>query len=255
MRIDFAKYSSVKIGGVLDVEQITPNQSFDGIVIGGANNLLISPDFSGKLGILSDEFNYIKCENGLLKIGAKTSSKDIYKFAKNNDISGFEALGQIPGFLGGLIKMNAGLKGLSISDNLINLNCAGKSLSKNECAFAYRKSEISGVIFEASFELKHGFNDALSKNLRLARLNQPSGASFGSIFKNPSNDSAGRLIEAAGLKGHKIGACELSKKHANFLINHGNASFNDALILINLAKKRVFECFGICLEEEVVVLY
>lgn len=254
MKIDFAKYSSVKIGPVLEVEQISINKSFNGIVIGGANNLLISPNFSGKIGILGDEFNYIKCEKGVLKIGAKTNAKDIYKFAKRMDIAGFEALGKIPGFLGGLLKMNAGLKGLSISDNLLSLNCSGKILNKQECGFAYRKSELFGVIFEGVFELKSGFNDALCEDLKLARLNQPSGASFGSIFKNPSNDSAGRLIEAVGLKGHKIGACELSKKHANFLINHGGASFDEALSLIKLAKKRVFECFGVMLEEEVVVL-
>ena len=254
LKIDFAKYSSIKIGGVLEVEQITASSSFDGIIIGGANNLLISHYFKSALGILSDEFDYIKREDNLLKIGAKTSSAKIYKYAKDNNISGFEMLSHIPGFLGGLLKMNAGLKGLSISDNLASLRTASGELAKDKCGFAYRKSEIKDVIFEGVFSIKSGFDNALYESLKQARANQPRGASFGSIFKNPSGASAGALIEAVGLKGHKIGACELSSKHANFLINHGGARFDDALALINLAKKRVFEHSSIRLEEEVVIL-
>ena len=79
-------------------------------------------------------------------------------------------------------------------------------------------------------------------------------ASFGSCFANPSGDHAGRLIEAAGLKGFRIGGCGFSEIHANFLINYGGGSFEDALNLINLAKERVYELFGIRLRCEVVIL-
>ncbi|EDP4713335.1 UDP-N-acetylmuramate dehydrogenase, partial [Campylobacter jejuni] len=80
------------------------------------------------------------------------------------------------------------------------------------------------------------------------------GASFGSIFKNPKNDFAGRLIEAVGLKGFSKGDAMLSDKHANFLINKKNASFEDAFFLIELARKKVFEEFGINLENEVIII-
>ena len=128
------------------------------------------------------------------------------------------------------------------------------TLSKDECGFAYRKSDIKGVIFEAVFRAVKGFDRGLLADFNEARKNQPKGASFGSIFKNPPNDSAGRLIEAVGLKGHKTSNCELSAKHANFLINHGKGSFNEAFYLINLAKSKVKESFGIELETEVVIL-
>ena len=78
MKIDFSKYSSVRIGGIFDVEVLDEMREFDGVIIGGANNLLISPN-PPKMGILGNEFDYIKLENGVLKIGAKTPSSKIYK--------------------------------------------------------------------------------------------------------------------------------------------------------------------------------
>ena len=86
------------------------------------------------------------------------------------------------------------------------------------------------------------------------RANQPSTPSAGSCFKNPEGDYAGRLIEAVGLKGKKVGNMEFSTQHANFLVNHGNGNFEDALTLINEAQKKVFEEFGRKLELEIVIL-
>lgn len=253
MRVDFSKFSSVKIGAELEVAELNEVCDFDGFIIGNACNLLVGAPKQA-LAMLGGKFDYIKLDNDILRIGAKTSARDIFAFAKKHDLKGFELCGSVPGSLGGLIKMNAGLKGRSISDNLLEIGTSSATLSKDECGFAYRKSDIKGVIFEAVFRAVKGFDEGLLAEFNEARKNQPKGASFGSIFKNPPNDSAGRLIEAVGLKGYKTSNCELSAKHANFLINHGKGSFDEAFWLINLAKSKVKESFGVELETEVVIL-
>lgn len=150
--------------------------------------------------------------------------------------------------------MNAGLKECSISDSLISINLAKKTLKKEEMKFAYRFCALNEVAFGAIFRLLRGFDNEKCEILSKARDNQPSGASFGSIFKNPNGDFAGRLIEKVGLKGVKKGDAMISDKHANFLINKKNASFFDAIFLIELAEKRVFEEFGVRLEREVIIV-
>ncbi|MDA3047852.1 UDP-N-acetylmuramate dehydrogenase [Campylobacter sp. JMF_08 NE1] len=252
-KIDFAKYSSVKIGGVIEIEILDENSEFNGFVVGGANNLLISPN-PPKLGILSNKFDFITLDGDILKIGAKTKSGKIYNFAKRQNLANFEFLKNIPGTLGGLITMNAGLMGFEISQNLLSVRTNKGEYGKDELNFAYRHSEINGIILEAKFKVSRGFDAPLSEAIAQKRANQPKGASFGSCFKNPNGDSAGRLIEAVGLKGFRVGGCGFSEIHANFLINYGDATYFEAITLINLAKMRVKAEFGVDLHEEVVIL-
>ena len=258
MIIDFQKYSSVRIGGAFEVEILNEICEFSGLLIGGANNLLVSNE-PKNLAILGEKFDFIEIleENEkfcTLKIGCATKSSKIYNFAKNKNLKGFEFLGKIPGLLGGILKMNAGLKECDISKNLLSIKCFKGEISKEKANFAYRFCGIKSPMFEAIFRLKKGFDYALDENLKKARANQPSGASFGSIFKNPKGGFAGQMIEAVGLKGFKKNDAMISEKHANFLINTKKASFEDAIFLINLAKKRVFEEFGVSLEKEVVII-
>ncbi|AJC84030.1 UDP-N-acetylmuramate dehydrogenase [Campylobacter peloridis] len=258
MIIDFSKYSSVRIGGKFEVEVLEEFCEFDGFLIGGANNLLISPK-AKKLGILGKKFDYIHIldqnEKGMfLEIGSMCKSFKIYQFSKENNLKGFEFLKSIPGTLGGILKMNAGLKDEDISKNLISIQTYNKEILKQEIAFAYRFNPIKETMFSARFFLEYGFDLAKVAIFDNARKNQPKGASFGSVFKNPKNDHAGRLIQAVGLKGFSKNDAMFSNIHANFLINKKNASFEDALFLIELAKKRVFEEFGLNLEEEVVII-
>ncbi|MCR2054533.1 UDP-N-acetylmuramate dehydrogenase [Campylobacter helveticus] len=258
MIIDFKKYSSVRIGSVFEVELLDSVAEFDGFLIGGANNLLIS-DTPKKMGILSDKFDFIKIldkntEFITLQIGCATKSSTMYQFAKQHNLKGFEFLTKIPGKLGGLLKMNAGLKDCNISTNLSKIMTAKGEIKREDIAFSYRFCPLNMPFFWAEFKLNYGFDTEKDVALKLARNNQPSGASFGSIFKNPSGDFAGRLIESVGLKGFSKNDAKLSEKHANFLINKKNATFDDAIFLIELARKRVFEEFGIKLENEVIIL-
>ena len=258
MKINFAKYSSVRIGGTFEVQVLDERCEFTGFIIGGANNLLVSPA-PKRLGILGEKFDFIKileqnAEFIVLEIGCATTASKIHRFCKERNLGGLEFLRKIPGRLGGLLKMNAGLKDECISAHLLSVSVAKSELSCEQIAFNYRFCPIDEAMFSAKFALKFGFDERKDELLKTARSNQPSGASFGSIFKNPKGDFAGRLIEAVGLKGFVKGGAMISDKHANFLINTKNASFEDAMYLIELAEKRVFDEFGVRLEREVVVI-
>lgn len=254
-KIDFSKFSSVRIGQVEDVAILTQEnfKDFDGVIIGGANNILLSPN-PPKLGILDKRYDYIELKDDILQIGALSKSSKIYNFAKQNNLANFEFLAQIPGTLGGMLKMNAGLCGSEISDNLLSLCTNEAKFYKDELNFSYRKSNFNGAVFSAKFNISYGFDAQKVEFLKQKRANQPKGASFGSCFKNPPNESAGRLIEAVKLKGFAINGAKFSEIHANFLINFNKAKFEDAIKLIALAKKRVFEEFGIKLCEEVCIV-
>ncbi|MCF6330026.1 MAG: UDP-N-acetylmuramate dehydrogenase [Sulfurimonas sp.] len=254
-KIDFCKFSSIKIGGEIDVKILETCDDINpkAFLIGSCNNILIGPN-PPPLMKLSKKFDYIKMQNNLLKIGSATPSGKIASFCKKNNIANFEFFSHLPGTLGGLVFMNGGLKEYEIFNNLISiLTCEGLK-NKNEIDYGYRFTNISSPILEATFKLERGFDEGKVLMFKKMRSNQPSTASAGSCFKNPKNDYAGRLIEEVGLKGQRIGDMEFSKKHANFLVNHGNGTFNDAIYLIDEAKKRVFSKFNIELECEIKIL-
>jgi UDP-N-acetylmuramate dehydrogenase len=253
--IDFSKFSSFKIGSKVDVKLLQKCSDFhqDDYIIGSCNNILISNN-PPPLIKLSKRFNYITLQNNILKIGGATPSGKIASFCKKNNIANFEFLSHLPGTLGGLVKMNAGLKEYEIFNHLISVDICGDTKLKNEINFGYRYTDIKKPILEATFEVSYGFDDEKVLMFKKMRANQPHKPSAGSCFKNPHADYAGRLIEEVGLKGFRVGDMEFSKVHANFLINHGNGCFEDAMYLINEAKKRVLEKFSIQLELEIEVL-
>ena len=261
--VDFSKFTSVRIGGVHEIfevdslEDLSSPHFLGAVMIGGGNNLLISPN-PPKMAILGKSFDYINFnplgEKIYLEIGAATKSAKIYNFAKQNNIAHLEFLKNIPGTLGGLIKMNAGLLKFSISDNLTHVRLARGWVGKEEISFSYRHSGIDEAILGAKFELRSGFDASISDAISAKRENQPKGASFGSCFVNPDGHFAGALIEAVGLKGYAIGGAKFSEEHANFLINFNHASFEDATSLINLARARVLDKFGVKLKSEVCIL-
>jgi UDP-N-acetylmuramate dehydrogenase len=253
MLIDFSKYSSIKIGPVLEVKEINENNYGGEFLIGRATNTLISPA-AKNLAVLDEKYKFIKIKNAYLHVGAKTNNQVFYNFCKKNNIGGFEFLSKLPGTIGGSIKMNAGVKEYEMSNNLLALKTLNGIKEKESFRFEYRYSDIEEPIFEAVFELKEGFNFQLDEKLKKIRLNQPKEPSLGSVFKNPPGDYAGRLIEQAGMKGMVKGGVKISEIHANFFVNTGTGTFEDMIYLINEAKKRVYENFGIVLEEEIKII-
>ncbi len=253
--IDFSKYSSIKIGQPTEVLMIENGDKIptDRYLIGGANNLLISPT-PPPLMMLSKDFATIEQKDGVLTIGAAMPTGRIVSYAKKYNISGFEFCSKLPGTLGGMLAMNAGVKEYEIFNILHSIKIDGEWILAKEIEHGYRFAKLNGIATHAQFKVKKDFNQSLLDELLNLRSNQPLNPSAGSVFKNPKDDYAGRLIEAIGLKGHKKGDMEWSGIHANFLVNLGSGTFEDAKYLIDLAKKRVFNEFCIELQEEIKIL-
>ena len=273
--IDFSKYSSLRIGAPTEVHLIRSSKDAQECVVRGfslvgkAQNLLISPHAKNLAMLDKEIFSQISIENRenitsdtqkeCVLVGAALSSSKIFSFFKAQNLGGVEFLQGLPGSLGGIIKMNAGLKSGSgqnyeICEMLDSININGEWIDAKNFSFDYRSSGISGVILQARLKKIQGFNDALSKDFLTIRAKHPKMPSCGSCFKNPKGDFAGRLLESVGLRGFSIGGVGFSAQHANFLVNLGGGTFEDALALLELAKKRVFEAFGVMLECEVQII-
>lgn len=254
-QINFSKFSSIKIGETLDIALMEDcsDYSKEYYILGSSNNTLIGTQ-PPPLMILDKKYDYIKIEDTLLKIGAATPSGKIASFCKKNNIADFEFVSHLPGTLGGLVKMNAGLKEYEIFNNLISILTCDGELQKETIEFGYRYTNINAPILEATFSISYGYDREKVEMFKKMRSNQPSAPSAGSCFKNPEGDYAGRLIEAVGLKGKRVGGMEFSTVHANFLVNTGSGTFDDAIFLIQEAQKRVYKEFAIWLENEIIVL-
>jgi len=253
--IDFSRYSSIKVGQPVEVlmiekEDVIPSDRY---LIGGANNLLISPT-PPPLMMLSKDFAYIVEKDGFLEIGAAMPTGRMVSYAKKHNLAGFEFCSKLPGTLGGMLAMNAGVKEYEIFNILHSICIDGVWVMAQDIAHGYRFANLSGVATAARFVKKAGFSQDLLDTLLNLRSNQPHNPSAGSAFKNPEGDYAGRLIEAVGLKGLRKGDMQWSDVHANFLVNLGEGTFEDAKYLMDLAKEKVFKECGITLIEEIKIL-
>ncbi|MEY3090311.1 MAG: hypothetical protein RL113_627 [Pseudomonadota bacterium] len=253
--IDFSTYSSIKIGQPTQVLMIEEHDTIptDRYLIGGANNVLVSPS-PPPLMMLSKDFATITQEGEFLTIGAAMPTGRIVSYAKKHDIKGFEFCAKLPGTLGGMLAMNAGVKAYEIFNILDAIKINHRWVQKEEIPHGYRFATLNGIATDARFKIEKGFDSVLLDTLIHLRSNQPHEPSAGSAFKNPPNDYAGRLIESVGLKGERKGQMQWSPIHANFLVNLGGGTFEDAKYLIDLAKQKVYDQFKIKLIEEIKVL-
>jgi UDP-N-acetylmuramate dehydrogenase len=252
--IDFKKYSSIHIGGkykVLIIDEIKTFPNYK--ILGKGNNILLS-NTPPKLAVLSDEFDYILQKGDKLIVGAATNSGKVLSFAKKNNLANFEFFAKLPGTIGGLTKMNAGLKEWEIFNYIDSIKTSQGTFKKEEIEYTYRHTKIDGIIFEVTFNLENGYDKEKQKMFNQMRNNQPNLPSAGSCFKNPKKHAAGYLIEKVGLKGYAIGGMAFSSIHANFLVNMGGGTFDEAMKLIKLAQNKVKETFNIDLELEIEVI-
>ncbi len=253
--IDFSKYTSIKIGQLEEVIVLEKGDTVpaNGYLIGGANNLLVSPN-PPPLMMLGKDFATIELKETILTIGAAMPTGRVVSFARKHNLSGFEFFAKLPGTMGGMLAMNAGVKSYEVFNILDSVEVDGKWIPKEKIEHGYRFAKLPGIVTAAQFRIKEGFDQKLLDQLVTLRSNQPKDPSAGSAFKNPKGDHAGRLIEAVGLKGMRKGDMAWSKLHANFLVNLGNGDFEDALYLIELAQEKVLNTFGIELQTEVKIL-
>jgi len=238
-------------------------------LMGNGSNLLISD--RGVKGIIiriskenfnkkSIKYNLIISESGVLLF-------ELISISVRNELSGLEFLHGIPGALGGVIAMNAGTDGFSISDSIREIKVMDSfgeiyTLPKEEIGFTYRNSSIVErklIVLEALIELKKSKKETIFSTLKYKvkkrKLTQPLNyPTAGCVFKNEGDNKAGYLIEKAGCKGLRVGDAEVSTVHANFIFNRGNATFNDVISLMKMVRERVYEKFNINLNPEVVIM-
>ena len=254
--INFAKYSTIKIGQEEEVTLLTkenPIPPKNAVILGGCSNILLSTT-PPPLVMLSKEFDYIKIKDDLLYVGGATPNGKLFSFCKKNNIANFEFLSHLPGKMGGTIKMNAGMKAYEIFDNLVSIKTTNGVLNKKDITYDYRYTNIEDIVLEARFQIMQGFDEKKVLMFKKMRSNQPKEFSAGSCFKNPPNNFAGKLIEEVGFKGKRYGDMAFSPIHANFLINYGNGTYKEAIELINAVKAEVKTKRGIELELEIRVI-
>jgi len=232
-------------------------------LVGAGSNLLF-PD-EGLRGVvlrLGSGFAGVGIESPLLRAGAALPSTTLCRTAAEAGLSGLEFAGGIPGTVGGMVRMNAGAHGQDVAQCLQRVRVmdhAGLAtwLPAADLAMAYRACPglVGRLVLAAEFVLREERSEEITRRMRAMlearRSSQPlREASCGSVFKRPEGDFPGRLIEAAGLKGHRVGAAVVSPLHANFFVNEGGATAHDMLALVELVKRTVRERFGVELQEE-----
>lgn len=280
-----SSYVAYRIGGPADVlvfprseeeliwlGEFSKRRSLPIVVLGTGTNLLVHDDgIRGITVILRDGLDKIeiieKGVNGVVvKAGGGVLKDTLLKWACEKEFSGLEFSSGVPGTIGGGIFMNAGTQYGSYGDILTELRLfkfgSGISVFKREeLHFGYREQDAvkDAIVLSATFKLGigHGptiqaeINRIIAERAEKQPLDYPS---CGSTFKNPPGKSAGRLIERSGIKGLRIGGAEISEKHANFILNKGNAKASDVLTLIDIATVIVRQKFGVLLEPEVISL-
>jgi UDP-N-acetylmuramate dehydrogenase len=198
-----------------------------------------------------------------VKVGAAANFKRTVLESVSRGLTGLEFGEGIPGTIGGGVIMNAGAFGGEIAGVIEALHAVERDgrpvvLGREELRFSYRRLDLPAGLIVTALEMRLERGDPREIEARTARAksrrerHQPLGLpNAGSIFKNPPGDFAGRLIEAAGLKGHSIGGAQISPQHANFIVNTGGARAADVRALLEVARERVWQRWGIWLEPEV----
>ena len=278
--VDLKKYNTYKIGGkarfivkpynikcLKKLLKYITEKNIKYIVLGkGSNIILPDKDYNGVI-ILLDNLNKINIDNNKVNVECGIILTKFINTLINNNLGGLENLYGIPGTLGGAIHGNAGCYGNVISDYLVNVtyleNDTIKTLTKDKCEFLYRdsifKHDRNKIIISAEFNLlkkdKNEMMTIVKENMLKRKNSQPLDfPNAGSVFRNPINSSAGKLIDDLGLKCLNINDAMISDKHANFIINKGNATSEDIKELINTIKEKVKEKYNIdlILEQEIV---
>lgn len=276
--LPLAPYTSIKIGGpgkrvvfprskedLLNILKFLDEKQVPYYVVGGGSNLLVADEgFEGVVLILTKMKGYrvISKNKEVLRIEvlAGTRINELVALGRALGHGGFEFLAGVPATLGGAIRMNAGAFGITTSHfvKVVEIYNRGEVMrvEPSERDWTYRSFKIQGVILSAELELYRVEAEESLSRIRdfweRRKKTQPvSEKTFGSTFKNPPCCYAGALIEEVGLKGLRIGDAKISEKHANFIVNLGNARARDVLELIAIAQNRVYERFNIFLEPEV----
>lgn len=233
------------------------------VILGAGSNVLISDAGVQGVVILLDHpsFSQISRVGEGVRAGAGVRLTALLKWMGQEGLGGGEFLTGIPGTVGGAVRMNAGTHAGQISDILIQADYLDRkgqphTARSKDISFGYRMGLRQGVILEATLRLEPASSESIRARLSemasyRAKTQDLAYPSAGSFFKNPSGHKAGGLIEAAGLKGVRVGGAKVSDKHANWIVNVGDAKSRHVRALMRLIRDRVKESEGILLEPEV----
>ncbi|MBI4429185.1 MAG: UDP-N-acetylmuramate dehydrogenase [Ignavibacteriales bacterium] len=270
-----AKYTSMRVGGpadyyvepadkndVVEILKYFQENNFPYLMLGRGSNLLVSDEgYRGAAINLETGLSAVRMGGDLVVAEAGALIPKFVDFVVQHGLAGVEMLAGIPGTVGGAVVMNAGAHGGEFADHLVDVEVLRRGevqrIKKEDAQFAYRRSGFVGdVVLSASFRLPPGKKEELMKRRRelIIKRNESQPLELpnsGSMFKNPPNSFAARLIEQAGLKGKRVGSAQISEKHANFIVNLGGAKASDIIQLLDLAQRTVYQNTGIMLELEV----
>tara|TARA_Y100000389_G_scaffold83564_2_gene80157 strand:+ start:1174 stop:2064 length:891 start_codon:yes stop_codon:yes gene_type:complete len=277
--VDLAKTNWFNVGGrakivflpknINDLKFFLQNKPEDLkiIILGVGSNVIIKEgEIDACVIKLNFGFSDISYQNNVLEVGAGVLSRNLANYCKNNSLTNLEFLTGVPGSIGGAIRMNSGCYGGEIADFLIKtiaIDFEGNifEFSNHDCAFEYRKCSLKkNIIFLKAFlEVSEGKKEEISKKIvnfnKKREETQPiREKTSGSTFKNPPNLKAWELIDKAGCRGKMVGKAQMSKKHCNFMINHGTNNADDLINLGELVIDEVLEKTGVKLEWEVKII-
>lgn len=279
--VPMSEYTSIKIGGPADVMAFPQDEgdlkdilafaeakAFPFYILGGGTNLLVRDGGVRSIVInMSEGFKDIVWKDETnASVGSGVRLAELLFQCRERGLTGFEFASGIPGTIGGAVMMNAGAYGGEMKDVVEGVEVIGKKgvknfIPKKDLAFDYRKAEVpkGAVVTRAHMRFTKSTPDAVKEKIRDLKERRKSTAHItfpnaGSIFRNPENKSAGRLIEEAGLKGEKSGDAQISEVHANYIVNLGAAKAKDVLSLMALVRDRIYSQKGVVLEPEIKVI-
>ena len=238
------------------------------VILGSGSNVLVADSGLRGVVVLNRGHNVkIQAHDAQPSVWAESGANlgRIARQAALRGLSGLEWAANIPGTLGGAVYGNAGAHGGDMAGNLMLAEILHRTEGRQvwnaeQMGFSYRSSALKRtpspvVVLTATLRLSYSTPQAVQETMEQfnerRKATQPPGASMGSMFKNPPGDYAGRLIEAAGLKGARVGGAQISPVHANFFVNDEGAKAADVMALIRTAQKAVLERFGVSLELEI----
>jgi UDP-N-acetylmuramate dehydrogenase len=233
------------------------------LVVGNGSNLLVADaGFDGLAVALGDAFEGITIDGSVVTAGAAALLPVVARRTAAADLTGFEWAVGVPGSIGGAVRMNAGGHGSDMAATLTRVRVVDLEngddgwMAASSLALGYRSSAITPAQLVVAAELALAVGDRAASEgeitdiVRWRRENQPGGQNAGSVFTNPTGDSAGRLIDEAGCKGLRVGTAVVSDKHANFVIADAGGRADDVHALMSLVRDRVHQVHGVWLEPE-----
>ncbi len=233
------------------------------LAVGKGSNLLVADaGFDGLAVTLGDAFATVEIERTLVRAGAGAALPVVARRTAAAGLTGFEWAVGVPGSIGGAVRMNAGGHGSDMAASLEGVRVLDLRTGEDEevpaasLHLGFRRSAIGArhLVVRADLRLAEGDRSTseatIAEIVRWRRAHQPGGANAGSVFVNPAGDASGRLIEAAGAKGLRLGTAEVSPKHANFIIADDGGRADDVFALMLEVQRRVREATGVTLRSE-----